>query len=103
MSEQSDSPASLAYKDIITQIMHDLKLTESEAESYLRMSEDLKELYKKHSLYVYTKLKEKFSLTDEETIRYFHMTYEKKVIKNCFNLLNNNLLTHLKKIYPELS
>ena len=47
MSEQSDSPASLAYKDIITQIMHDLELTESEAESYLRMSEDYINLFKK--------------------------------------------------------
>ena len=47
MIEQLDSPASLAYKDIITQIMHDLELTESEAESYFRMNEDYINLFKK--------------------------------------------------------
>ena len=47
MSEQSDSSVSLAYKDIITQIMHDLELTESEAESYFHMNEDYINLFKK--------------------------------------------------------
>lgn len=47
MVEQLDKIISLVYKDIITQIMHDLELMETEAESYLRMSEDYINLFKK--------------------------------------------------------
>ncbi len=64
--------------------------------------DELKERYREHKSYVTSKLKEKFNLTDEEIIRYYHMTYEKKVIGNCLKLMDTPPI-HLKKIYPELS
>lgn len=68
----------------------------------MTIRDELKERYHEHKLYVTSKLKEKFNLTDEETIRYYHMTYEKKVIGNCLKLMDIPPI-HLKKIYPELS
>lgn len=68
-----------------------------------------KEIYKKQSSYVKSKLKEKFNLTEEETIRYFHMTYEQKVVKNSldiFKSLDSGGIyseSQLFKGYPELS
>ena len=68
------------------------------------ISDELKERYNEHKSYVISKLKEKFNLTDEETIRYFYMTYEKKVIGNCIKLMDiPPAPVKLKKLYPELS
>lgn len=66
------------------------------------MSDELKERYFEHKSYVTSKLKEKFNLTDAETIRYHRMAYEKKVILNCLKLMDIPPI-QLKKIYPEVS
>jgi len=70
--------------------------------------ESLKEIYKDNSSYVKSRLKEKFNLTEEETIRYFHMTYEKIVVKNSLNILKYldsggiYPASQIKDLYPEL-
>lgn len=66
------------------------------------ISDELKERYQEHKSYIISKLKEKFNLTDDEAIRYFYMTYEKKVIGNCIKLMDIPPI-QLKKMYPELS
>ena len=53
MIEQFNKIASLAYKDIITQIMYDLELTETEAKSYFNMSEYYINLFKEKIFYSY--------------------------------------------------
>lgn len=68
----------------------------------INVSDELKERYFEHKSYVISKLKEKFNLTDAETIRYYHMAYEKKVIGNCLKLMDIPPI-QLKKMYPELS
>lgn len=70
--------------------------------------DELKNGYNEHKSYIISKLKEKFNLTDEETIRYFHMIYQKKVIKNFMEicqLIDSRMvrpLLQFRDIYSEL-